>query len=211
MTFAQAIVKDTAAGVTFADKPEDLVVIQKPDCAAVILRRHTDHGLQTWLDSLAPDQLPNGRVVLRPKDVPDAITQLCEVARTPHSVERTRLIEDVVDLVDLFADLMQARYLRVRLQAVKNNACRKFHVDAITARLICTYRGTGTQYGISRDGNDPAQVFTAPTGSPVVLRGTLWPPEPNSGLLHRSPPIEGTDETRLILVLDPVFDLGDAT
>lgn len=29
---------------------------------------------------------------------------------------------------------------------------------------------------------------------------------PASGLLHRSPPIEGAGETRLVLVLDPIHD-----
>ncbi|ESQ13777.1 MAG: hypothetical protein N838_33150 [Thiohalocapsa sp. PB-PSB1] len=30
------------------------------------------------------------------------------------------------------------------------------------------------------------------------------PESPRSGLLHRSPPIEGSGETRLLLVLDPM-------
>ncbi len=83
--------------------------------------------------------------------------------------------------------------------------------DAITARLVCTYRGTGTQYGMSTDDADPQSVFTVPTGSPILLRGTFWPAEPPSGLLHRSPPIEGTGETRLVLVIDPVSDPADET
>lgn len=36
------------------------------------------------------------------------------------------------------------------------------------------------------------------------MRGKLWPPGPDPQLLHRSPPIEGTGETRLMLALDPV-------
>lgn len=46
--------------------------------------------------------------------------------------------------------------------------------------------------------------MTVPTGSPIILRGTRWPETPVSRLLHRSPPIVGTGETRLVLVLDPV-------
>ncbi|MEO1549526.1 MAG: DUF1826 domain-containing protein, partial [Pseudomonadota bacterium] len=67
----------------------------------------------------------------------------------------------------------------------------------------------GTQYGISVDGTEPARVFTVQTGAPILLRGTEWPEEPKSGLLHRSPPIEGSGETRLVLVLDPIFDPVD--
>lgn len=113
-------------------------------------------------------------------------------------------------LAQHLASLMKAPYLRLRLQAVTTNACRKFHLDAITGRLVCTYRGTGTQYGTSVNGEDPEQIFTTPTGTPILLRGSLWPTKPETGLLHRSPLIEGTGETRLVLVLDPIFDLEEA-
>jgi hypothetical protein len=118
-------------------------------------------------------------------------------------------VDDIAALAEIFAGLMRARWLRLRLDVVTTNACRRFHIDAVTARLVCTYRGTGTQYGISTDGAEPRRIFTVPTGSPIVLRGTLWPEHPRSGLLHRSPPIEGTGETRALLVLDPVDDPGE--
>ncbi|MEM8851819.1 MAG: DUF1826 domain-containing protein, partial [Pseudomonadota bacterium] len=84
----------------------------------------------------------------------------------------------------------------------------RFHVDAIHARLVCTYRGPGTQYGLSTDGAPPTRVFTVPTGAPILLRGSLWPGEA-TGLMHRSPPIEGTGITRLVLVLDAVDENED--
>jgi len=101
---------------------------------------------------------------------------------------------------------MGAPYVRLRVDRITTNACRRFHVDAITARLICTYRGTGTQYGNATEGAQPEQVFTVPTGCPMLLRGRLWPEAPHAQLLHRSPPIEGSGETRSVLVLDPIFD-----
>jgi len=101
---------------------------------------------------------------------------------------------------------MSTTYLRLRLDVITGDACRRFHVDTLTARLICTYRGTGTQYGVSPDGEAPKQVSTVSTGTPIILRGKLWPEQPASGLLHRSPPIEGSGETRFLLVLDPVSD-----
>jgi hypothetical protein len=101
---------------------------------------------------------------------------------------------------------MRCDHVQLRLDVVDTNACSKFHIDAVTARLVCTYRGTGTQYGISERGKEPAEILTVPTGSPIFLRGTRWPESPPVGLLHRSPPIAGTGETRLLLVLDPVTD-----
>ncbi|MEP2641274.1 DUF1826 domain-containing protein [Roseobacter sp.] len=211
MTLMREVVKNAAVGVAIADKPDDLAAIKTPGCAAAIWRRPVEPGFQTWLDALRPDRLPHGRIAMRHKAVRGAVERLCDLANTPKSAERTYLINDIAALANLFEGLMPSGHVRLRLEPVRSNACRKFHIDALTARLICTYRGTGTQYGISTDGLDPARVFTVPTGSPVVLRGTLWPETPRSGLLHRSPPIEGTDETRLVLVLDPVFDPEDMT
>ena len=145
-------------------------------------------------------------MILQPALVREALCQVCAANKTPDGPERADLIDDVVILAETFSEMMAARGMRLRLDAVSTNACRKFHLDAITARLICTYRGAGTQYGTSRDGADPVDVFTAPTGAPMVLRGTLWPEAPRSGLVHRSPLIEGTHSTRLVLVLDPIDD-----
>ncbi|MFK7746133.1 MAG: DUF1826 domain-containing protein [Roseobacter sp.] len=71
----------------------------------------------------------------------------------------------------MFSDLVGARYLRLRLDVVTTNARRRFNKDAITSRLVCTYRGTGTQYGISTDGADARRVFTVQTGAPILFTG----------------------------------------
>jgi len=210
MSFTRAVVSDAAVGVGVADTAEGLSAIKQPGCAAVIWRRQVAPRLQSWLDALDPSQLPKGRVILQPHGVREAVHQICEIAATPESPERVRLIDDVTALAETFAKLMSVQWLRLRLDAVTTNACRKFHIDAVSARLVCTYRGTGTQYGITANRSDPERVFTVPTGAPLVLRGTLWPAKPESGLLHRSPPIEGTGETRLVLVLDPLNDPNDA-
>lgn len=210
MSFVQAKVRNAAVGVAVADYPEGLAAILKPGCAAAIWRRQPEHRFQNWIDRLDPSALPAGRIMLRPDTVQAAVTDLCDIAGTPVCPEREQLIGDMAALSDLFAKLVQTPYLRLRLQPVTSNACRKFHIDVMTARLICTYRGQGTQYGISTDGQDPTRVFSVATGAPILLRGTLWPEKPLSGLLHRSPPIEGTGETRLVLVLDVVNDPEDA-
>lgn len=204
MSLVRAEVQDAAIGVAIADRPEDLRTFLQPGCAAAIWRRQPAPGFQAWIDALDPSLLPQGRAVLRPEAVPSAVEALCDAAQTPRCAERDQLVGDVSALAEIFAKLMAAPYLRLRLQPVTSNACRKFHIDAITARLVCTYRGQGTQYGISTNGEDPTRIFSVATGAPILLRGTLWPGHPASGLLHRSPPIEGTGKTRFLLVLDAV-------
>ena len=69
----------------------------------------------------------------------------------------------------------------------------------------CTYRGTGTQYGVGSNGNDPTDVST-------LAAGVLFCCEGRCGLnnlklvFDRSPPIEGTGETRLLFVVDLIDD-----
>ena len=200
---------DDAIGVAVVDGLGELSTINQPSCAAAIWRRQPLPSFQEWIDALVPEQLPRVRTVVRPSAVRDAVSHCCDIANTPDGYERSLLVDDVAALAHGFAEIASAPYLRLRLDVVTTNACRKFHIDAVTSRLICTYRGTGTQYGVSPDGADPTRVFTTPTGAPIVLRGTLWPEDPPSGLLHRSPPIAGTGETRLLLVFDPVDEMID--
>ncbi|MGD1924733.1 MAG: DUF1826 domain-containing protein [Paracoccaceae bacterium] len=198
--------RDTAAGVGVVDAPNGLSYLARPEMAAVIWRRQPLQTFQDWIDDLEAEALPNARVILRPDAVRSAVEEICTVSGTPAHPEQDWLVGDVATLADSFAKMMGAPFLRLRRDVVNTNACRRFHIDAVRARLICTYRGTGTQYGTSIDGSDPDRVFTVPTGAPIVLRGTQWQETPASGLRHRSPPIEGTSETRLVLVLDPIFD-----
>lgn len=186
--------------------PKGLLDIHEPACAAAIWQRNPLPRFQNWIEALPPEQLPKARLILRSDAVCDALLNVACQCGTPECPERDMLIEDASALAEIFANVMQAEYLRLRLDVVDTNACRKFHIDAVKARLVCTYRGTGTQYGLSENGQDPAQILTVPTGAPIVLRGTRWPETPLSSLLHRSPPIAGTGETRLLLVLDPVED-----
>ncbi|MEM8787100.1 MAG: DUF1826 domain-containing protein [Pseudomonadota bacterium] len=203
MTPVRDVVRDAAIGVGVADTPQGLSVFRRPGCAAAIWRRQPPPGFQTWIDTLPPAQLPDARVTLRPDTARDTALRICDAAGMPQVAHRDWLVDDIAALADIFAGLMQAKWLHLRLQIVTTNACRRFHIDAITARLICTYRGLGTQYGISTDGAEPPRAFTVPTGAPMLIRGSLCPRTPASGLLHRSPPIEGTGETRLLMVLDP--------
>ncbi|MEM7428253.1 MAG: DUF1826 domain-containing protein [Pseudomonadota bacterium] len=204
MNLVRKIVKDAAVDVGVGERPEDLGEIHSPGVAAAIWRRQLSQEFQSWIDGISPEHLPSARVMLRPDAVRDTVTLLCESAGVPEDAQRELLINDVSVLAEIFSGLMGATFLRLRLDVINSDACRKFHLDSVTARLICTYRGPGTQYGISTEGNDPARVFSVATGAPIVLRGTLWPDPQCSGLMHRSPPVEGSGTTRLVLVLDPV-------
>ena len=162
-----------------------------------------------WLASLDPACLPKARVILRPDRVHSALVQICGMSQMPVCAERDAFIAHAQQLSDAFMHIMKAPYLRLRFDVISHNACSRFHIDALTARLICTYRGTGTQYGLANAARDPETIHTVPTGAAIVLRGKRWPSKAKLDLVHRSPPIQGTGQTRLVLVLDSIADLDE--
>lgn len=204
MNFAPKFAAGSAVRSTTS--PEGLFGIRQPGCAAIIWDRQPLARFQSWLDAIPPAKLPKARIVLDATKVRRAISHVCDLCETPHCQERALLIDDVAALADMFASIMHVSYVMLRLDVVASNACGKLHTDAVDARLICTYRGTGTQYGFSENGGEPQHFSAVPTGAPILLSGLNWARQPGSGFLHRAPPIEGTGETRLVLVLDPITD-----
>ncbi|MEM6973180.1 MAG: DUF1826 domain-containing protein [Pseudomonadota bacterium] len=209
------IMRDRIVGVGMAKAPDGLQKIRHRGCSAVIWNRTPPPGFVRWIDCLDPARLPRARVVVPLDEVAATVAALCTESAMPPGEHCDWFIDDVARLALLFAAQMSAAgidtpFLRLRLDAVTTDSCRRFHVDAVKARLVCTYRGPGTQYGTARGGDAPATVFDVPPCAPILLRGTLWPANPPTGLVHRSPPIAGTGRTRLVLVLDPMSAPVDA-
>lgn len=94
------------------------------------------------------------------------------------------LIDDVAALAHIFGNVMDAPFLRLRLDVITTKACRKCHTNELTARLICTYRGTGTQYGVPEESAKRQDIRTASNGSAIVRRGHQWPAR--NATVHRS-------------------------
>ena len=201
--------KKALVGVALAQTPQDFSIIRDPDYAAVLCQRQMSSGALAWLASLDPACLPKARVILRPDRVPSALVQICDMSRMRFCVERDAFIAHAQQLSHAFMHVMKAPYLRLSFDFISHNACNRFHVDAMTARLICTCRVAGTQYGLANAAGDPETVHTVPTRAAIVLRGKRWPPKAKVDLVHRFLPIQGTGQTRLVLVLDPSTDLDE--
>ena len=196
MNLVRRTVREVAMGVEMVDDPDALRMFLQPGCAAAIWWRQTPPDVQSWLDGIDGEALPRARVVLPRHAVGEVVQQLFDMANLTDGAERAWLQQDIIGLADILSDLMNARYLRLRLDVVTTNACRKFHIDVATARLVCTSRGTGTQYGDSCYGHDPRRVFTAQTRAPIRLRRSERPTAPPSCFRHRPPPIPSTHQHR---------------
>lgn len=194
-----------ADGVATGTAPETLARIEDAGVAAAVWQRARDPAFAAWIDGLAPDRLPRLRTKVAPAHAANAVHAACAQAGTPRGALRDRLAEDAGALALIFAGLMGAPMLRLRLDVVEDDACRRFHCDRVLARLLCTYRGAGTEYGAGAPGARPTDVRALEPGAAAVFRGALWPGE-ETRLLHRSPPMARGGMARLLLVLDPLAD-----
>lgn len=123
---------------------------------------------------------------------------------------------DVALLADAFRAATGAKNLRIRVERVPNDGCRLFHVDRVKVRLVCTYRGAGTEWltesALNRDGlkkgsND--HIVRQPHGvrhlrpwAVALLKGELATGVPDAGVVHRSPPVPSAFQARLVVVID---------
>ena len=118
-------------------------------------------------------------------------------------------VADVLSLIDWFVDLAKPQFVRLRLQRITGDACRRWHADNVVMRLLCTYIGPGTQILELPEaapvlaGGQPETTATAwslGTGEVAVLPGRLHPTA--MPVVHRSPPISDSGDVRLLLVID---------
>ena len=200
----KALAGSATTKVTFVDEIGGLVHCFDGNTAGVIWRRRMQRGMQSWLDTLPVDQLPTGRIVLPVSQVRSAVTELMNISEMPDCAERKLLLDDICLLAHEFDELFAPAYLRLRFDVVTTNKCPKFHIDHVAARLLCTYRGVGTEYSFLDDQKRPAEIFTTPNCAAIVLRGAKWPTDRANNLVHRSPEINDVNETRLLLVIDLV-------
>lgn len=130
------------------------------------------------------------------------------------------LSADIVRLVRLYAGMVAARAVHLRLDTVTGNGCKFFHADSVGIRLLCTYRGRGTQWlpdgAVNRDAlgtgdnaavaPDPHRIQSLTVGQVALLKGAAWPGNRGNGIVHRSPPADPRTGPRLLLCLDHEVD-----
>lgn len=125
-------------------------------------------------------------------------------------------IADMQILAERFFREAQGRDAGLRLEFTVDDGCRRYHVDRSYLRLICTYRGPGTEWLANAQVCRESLSSGAPNehivqyGLPQRLapmqvglfKGRLYPETVDGGLVHRSPPIAGTHQSRIVFCLD---------
>lgn len=129
------------------------------------------------------------------------------------------LAQDVASLSFMLGRLLGAPRVRVRIECNDGGLCPLFHVDATGLRLICTYRGPGTEWvpghlvrrdqlGLQGRTPEAANAAIAPGPDDIrelqpgwvgIFKGSERHGDYANGVVHRSPQRPGR---RLLVVLD---------
>ena len=143
----------------------------------------------------------------------------CELnSLLPDSQYKHAFLEDVHLLSDMMCCIFDCKTVGLRLITLDHAMCPKFHTDKISGRLICTYRGKGTQWlpHATKDElewlnqtkadsqmEDKHAILSAEQGDVLLLKGNAWPKNAGRGAIHRSP-VNSLIQRRVLLTLDPM-------
>ncbi|HUD30943.1 MAG TPA: DUF1826 domain-containing protein [Novosphingobium sp.] len=181
-----------------ADDPAVLERIHDGHVHLALWRRRLspDFG---WIDSLDLHQIDDVQETLPVADLPVAVAAALRNAGYPDGRSAAALAMELVALARRFARIVAGEAVRIRLEVIETDACRKFHMDNVTARLLMPLTEPGTQWIEANGGADP-QVNQLRAGDVGLFKGRLWTDAP--AILHRSPPIAYAARSRVLLVID---------
>lgn len=98
------------------------------------------------LDNGHPDDLPTFDVSGTTTKVGQAVGAVFAAYRGAEPMLSAWLRDDVLALADVYGRATGARSMWIRLETVRGDMCRAFHVDDVSFRLVTTYRGPGTEW-----------------------------------------------------------------
>ena len=185
----------------FGTGPEALLQILRPEVHLAVWHRSLPRSIAPGCARLAA-AAPFRATAIGP---PDAVVEAI-LADLPCAAPLDLLL-DLQDLAACFAAIIGRDTVQLRLSGVDNDSCRRFHADAVGLRMLCTYRGAGTEWlplagaEAARDAAAaPPRANRLPAGSVALLKGEAK--GAGRGCVHRSPPRGARDPARLLLTLD---------
>lgn len=186
-----------------ADTPAVLEAIRDDDCNLAVWQRQPFADFSPMVEGTPQDL----RFVSDVAGLPDVLMrELAQGGFGGGAALHRLLAEDAQHLARLFCDALALATVELRLEVVRTDSCRKFHADYVTARLITTYVGEGTDWLDEADaarvasGAAPERIHRLSAFDVGLFRGKLSTDRP---AIHRSPPIAETGAARLLLVLNP--------
>lgn len=199
-----------------SDDALGLTRIFEPAIQLAQWRRAPDPEIAVWLEAQADRLGPGLRQTLSPG-------QSLDLSQLPAGTGRDALAEDVTLLAEMLGELLDAPTIGVRLEVIRQAMCPRLHVDRVGIRMLCTYRGPGTEWvedhfvdrrflgagsgGLADEVSgllQPGQrIESIPSFTVALLKGSLWQGNAGRGIVHRSPAVNLPP--RVLVALDAAW------
>lgn len=192
----------------------ELVAILAPDCNVAVLERSPDEDIRRYVEAAFADELTSKHIV----GSSDSLASVFPTIGEAHEAGRTKAVADAEWLRDLFAELLGASRIGIRLAAVRRAMCPRFHVDRVGVRMLTTYTGPSTEYldecdvvrpNLARLEDAAAPRATIRRAAPfdvVLLKGEAWPGNEHHGIVHRSPAVPSSCSIRVVVTYDALHE-----
>ena len=197
------------------DTPDILARISEPGVNICIWQRPSIDQINRELVSLTPRDLPDVRSHCTLNNFDAAVTGLmANQGLSPDLFKHWR--GDLLNIARVYFPLTKGRRVTMRLETTDQDGCPRFHTDRTHLRLLCTYLGPGTEWLRDDQADREAQLAGAPNREILItdkpsqlgrfwvglLKGSAFPGNSLNGLIHRSPPSQGSGITRVLFCLD---------
>lgn len=197
---------------------DGLADIANPATSLVIWQRQISSCIFDWLSDISPQNWPHGQVIARPDQLNTALLDLFGAdlfeaeqfgAEQESAASAAHMLrQDITQLGQLYAAIAKSDQVDIRLKVIQHDACWKFHLDNVALRLVTTYIGASTQYVVpelSKQALSEQKAYNGPLENipeqaVAIFKGSRSASD--NGIVHRSPPIKGTGQTRLFLSIN---------
>jgi hypothetical protein len=128
----------------------------------------------------------------------------------------SRILLEMSAALAAFAALQPGVPLKVSFCKALDRTCPLFHIDRVSLRMLCTFRGPGTEWlsdsmvnrkqlgrGSNRKVTKPGTlVYEVEPFQICILKGKSFKGNANAGAVHRSPAVPDTKNGRWFLRVD---------
>lgn len=208
---------DSPVSVIESKQPEVLSEIYKSGVNIVIWRRTLSPALKLEIQNLLSHNNFTGTQAIL--DISEHDDYLDEIIYGQSN--NSLLKDDISQLIEMYTYLFDLQTVGMRIKALSEAMCPRFHVDRVQCRLVSTYHGLATEWlyndcvdrsklGYGNQGlpdeksgliSDSKCIQRLTPGDVALLKGELWPNNGGLGLVHRSPDVS-KENKRLLLSLD---------
>lgn len=195
-----------------------LTEIFEPHCQIAIAERQPIAAIDNYLSAVANRLCKGFRISLKAGDS-------LPLHLLPASPGCEDFAADIAFLVEIYGDLLGCPAIGLRLEVLNRAMCPRFHVDHTDIHLLCSYRGSGTEWledvaadrsklgqasaGVSDEVSgiilDPTGIHRVKPYAIALLKGSRWQGNAGQGIILRSPAVPENETPRVMLALDALW------